>query len=146
MRACIAACHITVPQISLVPLTPHFALVSFRFISFSFHSISSPSHLISFHSISCTAIRVTMRENVRGKRTFSRSRVFFPLSQRFLFAERGATTGRRKGGKVLDFTPVVNNTFTVASSKEGCLPFPYTPPMRHDRVAPRHNLFVSEMS
>lgn len=149
------------------------ALVSFRFISTRFvlsHLRLISSHLISFHFILCrararAAIRVTMRENARGKRRFLVSvYFFFPLLAGAFYsavrsAERGGAEGKvtegREGGEVLRFIPVVNNIFIAASSEERrgvrkcnsgrCLPFPCTPSSaRHDRAAPRRNSFVSE--
>lgn len=146
------------------------ALVSFRFISTRF--VLSHLRLISFHFISFyaarararAAVRVTMRENARGKRRFLVSVYFFPpfLAGAFYSAVRsaerrakGEVTEGREGGEVLGFIPVVNNIFIAASSEERrgvrkcnsgrCLPFPCTPSSaQHDRAAPRRNSFVSE--
>jgi len=65
------------------------------------------------------AVRVTMRENARGKRRFSRSHIFFLLTGAF-YSTLSEATEARKGGEVLGFIPVVNNIFIVASSEEKC--------------------------
>lgn len=102
--ACIAACRITVPQISptfhlLVRPANLVALVSFRFISFRF--ILSHLRLISFHFILCRAQSSALRcAKTRGKRRFLVPVYFFPPRRRFLFggslAETWGGDGRRK--------------------------------------------------
>lgn len=132
-----------------------------RFISFhfiSFRSISSPSHLISFHFIPRarpSALRCAKTRAVSD--VFSFPCNFFsspssPVLFIWRFARRSEERRQKEEKEALDFIPVVNNIFIAAPEKrgvrkcnsEGCLPLPCAPSTRHDRAAPRHNSFFSD--
>lgn len=130
MRACIAACRITVPQISptfhLISFAPLTSSLPFHFVSFhlvSFYLISVSSHFISFHSIPRarpSALRCAKTRTVSD--VFSYLCIFFLLVGVFYSARFARWSAERRReeeeSEVLGFIPVVNNIFIAASSEE----------------------------